>query len=193
MHRFYFPRCPVEGPTDPPVSYAHGASRGAIPNKCGGCEHSFEGSCARFTDELQRYMHLDHGPCGVDGPTDPVVYEDEFVTSKVEIPRKCADCVFLTHGPIYGFTCRKDEEKWGDCRRGLDWGGWSPERIHLELPPPRVTTKALVDFAYDEERIRFITEHRRVNPGLSMQEAKADYAHLRALISKRAANADSDA
>jgi hypothetical protein len=92
-------------------------------------------------------LHLDHGPCGIDGPTDPVVYDDEFVTSKVEVPRKCAKCVFLAIDRVYGFHCTKDADKWGDFHRGLDWGAWEPDFIYVELPQPKVTTRDLSPFA----------------------------------------------
>jgi len=182
MHHLYFPACPVDGPIDPPVPYGHMVSRGAIPNKCGRCRFMFEGGCTRFMEKLHRYLHLDFGPCGIDGPTDPVIYETRFIRAKVEIPRKCAECRFLIHDSIRGFTCRKDEEKWGDCRRGLDWGSWSPERIEFQLPFPKVTTKALVDCVYGDDLVGFVKEHRRINPGIPMSEAKSDFASMRKLI-----------
>ena len=184
MHRFYFPACPVEGQFDPPIPYGHMGTNGAIPKKCSDCKLCFEGGCTRFFDDVQRYMHLDFGPCGINGPTDPVYYEDHFITAKVEVPRKCVRCPFLFHDSIYGFTCRKDVEKWGGCHRGLDWGAWSPDRIYLELPFPKVTTKTLVNLAHDEDLVGFIAEHRRINPGLSMTEAKEDYSRFRELISR---------
>ena len=185
MHRFYFPACPVEGPTEPPVSFGHGGIHGSIPKKCGDCEHSFEGSCTRFFDEVQRYMHLDYGPCGIDGPTDPVVYEDEFITAKVEVPRKCAGCRFLVHDSIAGFTCHKDRDKWGDFRRGLDWEAWSPDQVYVELPHPKLTTRALVNCAHDEDLKGFVVEYRRINPGLSMNEAREDFARIRRVLESR--------
>lgn len=133
----------------------------------------------RFMDKLQRYMHLDYGPCGISGPTNPVIYEDRFVRSKVEIPKKCARCHFLFHDNIYGFTCRKDAEKWGNCHRGLDWGAWRPDRIYFDLPYPKITTKALVDAVHEDDVIAFVKEYRRVNPGTSTQEVKEDFSTLR--------------
>jgi hypothetical protein len=135
-------------------------------------------------EEVQRYMHLDHGPCGIPGPTDPVVYEDEFITSKVEVPRKCVKCPFLFTDLIRGFTCRKDTEKWGDCYRGLDWGSWSPDTIYLQLSLPKVTTKELARFARENDLVSFVREHRRVNPGLSLAEARADFARFRELLAR---------
>ena len=85
-------------------------------------------------EEVGRYLNLDHGPCSKTGPTDPVMYEDSFIVSKVEIPRKCSKCVFLMVDSIYGFYCTQDKEKWGDFHRGLDWGAWEPDSIYLELP-----------------------------------------------------------
>ena len=77
MHKLYFPACPVEGPIEPPVPFSHFGTRGAIPSKCGSCKLEFEGGCMRYMDKLKRYMHLDYGPCGISGPTNPVIYEDQ--------------------------------------------------------------------------------------------------------------------
>lgn len=185
MHHLYFPACPIEGTIDPPVSFDHLGIRGAIPNKCGHCKYMFEGGCARYFVEVRRYLHLDYGPCGIVGPTDPVYYEDQFVRSKVEIPRKCSSCRFLFQDKIHGFTCRKDNDKWGRCYRGLDWGAWSPDRIYFELPRPKLTTKALVDCAYCEDLVGFIKEYRRINPGISVSEAREDFGRFRELIERR--------
>jgi len=133
-------------------------------------------------EKLNRYMHLDYGPCGINGPTDPVVYEDQFVRSKVEIPRKCSTCGFLFNDRIYGFSCRKDPEKWGRMYRGLDWGQWQPDRLYFDLPYPKITTKVLADAAHDNDLKAFVIEYRRVNPGLSMDEARQDFARIRGLI-----------
>jgi len=156
---------------------------GAIPNKCGSCDFLFEGGCTRFFDELQRYTHLDYGPCGVDGATDPVKFEDSHITAKVEIPRKCAGCVFLKYERIFGFVCSKDAEKWGPRNyRGLDWGAWEPDSVYLQLPLPKVTTLELSKAAKDEDLVGFIKEYRRINLGLSIQEAKEDYARFQEIL-----------
>lgn len=105
MHSRYFPPCPVDGPIDPPVAFGHMGSRGAVPAKCGQCRHLFEGECTRFIETVGHYLHLDHGPCGINGPTDPVTYEDEFIKAKVEVPRKCSRCRFLAVHQIFGFHC----------------------------------------------------------------------------------------
>src|SRR5262245_43292684 len=125
MHRDYFPACPVDGPTLPAVPFRHMASVGAIPRKCSTCTRQFEGGCTRAVETRRGYLHLDHGPCGIDGPTDPVPYEHSSLTATVTIPRKCATCVHLaiTH---WGFDCGKDKAIWGDLMRGLDWGAWRP-------------------------------------------------------------------
>jgi hypothetical protein len=161
------------------------ASRGAVPKKCSECQHLFEGECTRYIEDVGHYLHLDHGPCGIDGPTDAVTYEDEFVTSKAEVPRKCAKCIFLAVDRIHGFHCTKDADKWGDFHRGLDWGAWEPDCIYLELPLPKVTTRDLSLFAKQNDMMAFIKEHRRINPGLSIEEAKADFAHFRKVLEKR--------
>ncbi|TXH72717.1 MAG: hypothetical protein E6Q88_05970 [Lysobacteraceae bacterium] len=120
MHRQYFPACRVDGPIEPPAPYAHLIFRGAVPNKCSRCSHLFEGGCKRHLEILGHYLHLDYGPCGVDGPTDPVTYEDAFVRANVEVPRKCANCRFLAIAPIHGLVCRKDAELWSDYHHSID-------------------------------------------------------------------------
>lgn len=145
----------------------------------------FEGGCIRHMDELKRYMHLDYGPCGIPGPTEPVIYEDNFIRSKVEIPRKCDRCRFLFNHSIHGFTCKKDAEKWGSCYRGLDWGAWNPDRVYFNLPHSKVTTKALADAAHENNLGAFVMEYRRTNPGISIQEAREDFAHFRELIQRQ--------
>lgn len=182
MHRRYFPACPVDGPIEPPVPFGHMGSRGAVPKKCSDCQHLFEGECVRYSEDVGHYLHLDHGPCGIDGPTDPVTFQDEFVSSKVDVPRKCATCVFLAVNSIEGFHCTKDADKWGDFHRGLDWGAWKPDCVYLELPLPKVTTRNLSLFAKQNDLMAFIKEHRRINPGLSIEEAKADFAHFRSVL-----------
>jgi hypothetical protein len=161
------------------------ASRGAVPQKCAQCDCLFEGECIRYVDSVGHYLHLDHGPCGIDGPTDPVIYENQFVSSKVEIPRKCSRCVFLAVDAIRGFHCTKDADKWGDFPRGLDWGTWEPDCVYLELPPPRVTTRQLSRLAHEDDLVAFIKEHRRINPGLSIGEAKSDFEYFRRIIEGR--------
>ncbi len=179
MHKNYFPTCKVEGDIEPPVPFNHLGIGSAVPNKCGSCSHLFEGGCTRFADLVNRYLHLDHGPCGVNGPTDPVFFEDEYLQSKVEIPRKCSKCIFLKTAINRGFFCGKDEDKWGDYHRGLDWGAWEPDSIYLQLPLPKVTTKALSVYVKNENLIEFIKEYRKRNPGLSITEAKKDFEYLR--------------
>jgi hypothetical protein len=184
MYQRYFPPCPVDGPIDPPVPFGHLGLHGAVPQKCSHCEHLFEGECLRSIDEVGGYLHLDHGPCGVNGPTDPVFFEKEFIASKVSIPRKCAECIHLSVGPIRGFHCTKDADKWGDSCRGLDWGAWRPDHVYIQLDLPKVTTKALSEYAFAGDEVAFIREHRRINPGLSLQEAKQDYAYFRSVVEK---------
>lgn len=183
MHTQYFPRCPVDGPIDPPVPFSHMVSVGAVPNKCGHCDKLFEGECIRCFEQVERFLHLDHGPCGVPGPTDPVKYEDSYITARVTVPRKCAKCGLLAVDSICGFHCTKEADKWGGFHRGLDWGAWEPDSIYLELPPPKVSTRALCQCARDNDLVSFVKEHRRINPGLSIEEAKADFRHFRSILS----------
>ena len=187
MYRYYFPICPVKGPIEPPIPYGHMLSKGSVPNKCADCGYLFEGSCRRFP-EAQPFLHLDHGPCGIDGPTKPVYFENQFIKAKVKVPQKCVSCKFLETDRIRGFVCRKDEDKWGDFPRGLDWGDWKPDLttdcIHLKLPLPKVTTLKLSQHACNNDILEFIKEHRRINPGISTEEVKADFKHFRDILKK---------
>jgi hypothetical protein len=182
MHKIYFPSCKIEGDIEPPIPYNHMGITGAVPNKCGSCKHIFEGGCTRYMDLTNSYLHLDYGPCKVDGPTDPVIYEDEYIRGKVEVPRKCSKCVFLKVDRPYGFHCIQDKQKWGSYHRGLDWGAWEPDSIYLQLPLPKVTTKELSLYVKQDDLIKFIKEYRKRNPGLSINEAKDDYKYLQNIL-----------
>jgi hypothetical protein len=178
MYKHYFPTCKVEGAIEPPIPFNHMGIAGAVPNKCGSCKHLFEGGCTRYIDIVGAYLHLDYGPCTINGPTDPVVYEDRFVKGKVEVPRKCSTCFHLKVDVHAGFYCTQDESKWGAYHRGLDWGSWEPDSIHLQLPLPKVTTRQLSIFVKKNDIVGFIKEYRRINPGLSINEAKSDFGYL---------------
>ncbi len=181
MHRKYFPPCPVEGPIEPPMPFSHLGSQGAVPAKCASCEHLFEGECNRAHGLVDGFLHLDYGPCGIEGPTDPVRIENRHLQSVVEVPRKCTSCVHLTYDLVRGFTCFKDKKKWGDCDRGLDWGDWQPKRIQVRLKRPAYTSDAMLECVHAADLVGFVKAFREANPGLSMQEAKADYLQLRKL------------
>ena len=185
MHRHYFPSCPVEGPILPAVPFSHLGIRGAVPQKCSKCKLLFEGECVRYMNDVGHFLHLDHGPCGIPGPTDPVSYEDTFITAKVEIPRKCVRCRHLAFHRIRGFICTKDSEIWGGLPRGLDWGAWRPDMIYVQLPYPKITTKLLVKCAHENDLVGFSQEYRRVNPDTSLLEAREDFAHIRRILEKR--------
>ena len=55
----------------------------------------------------------------------------------------------------------------------------------VQLPLPKVTTKELSQFAFGNDLLGFVKEHRRINPGLSVAEAKSDFQHFRNIIEKR--------
>lgn len=178
MHIYYFPVCPINEAIEPPISFSHMGSSGAVPYKCSKCNHLFEGECLRGGEFIGRYLHLDYGFCGIRGKTDPVYYENKFIKAKVTIPRKCSECFHLSIGR-WGFGCKKDNDKWGDFSRGLDWGTWQPDTIYFDLPLPKVTTKALCYYATSGNLIEFIKEYRRVNPDMSLLETRQDYNIIR--------------
>ncbi len=63
-------------------------------------------------------------------------------------------------------------------------GAWQPAWINLELPPPKVTTMALSQHAFNNDLAAFIKEYRRINPGTSIEEAKTDFFHFRSTMEK---------
>ena len=135
--------------------------------------------CTRAMEQTGGYLHLDHGHCGIEGPTDPVFVENQFFSAKVQIPRKCENCRHLKVRWRQGFVCGKEPEKWGDFTRSLDWGYWEPDVVYVRLPPAKLTTRDLVRCAGHDDLISFIKEYRRVNPGSSILEAKEDFKWMR--------------
>jgi len=126
----YFPACKFNGPINPPVFFTHMGAKGFIPMKCSLCQYLFEGECIR-ENALKKdlYMHLDYGPCGLPGNTQPVEYtlptypppynrESELIY----VPFKCSICSYLTTDFVHRVYCSFEREKWGDFHRGLDWG-----------------------------------------------------------------------
>ena len=165
------------------MPFSHMLSRGAVPNKCSDCQFLFEGECTRAMKSLGRFMALDHGTCRVSGSTDPVRFENQFLTSVVEIPRKCSNCALLQIDSIRGFTCGQDAHIWGNFPRELDWGSWHPEYFYVELPQPKMTRRALIEQLWARDLVGFLKEYRRINPDTAMSEARDDYARLLQLIS----------
>jgi WG containing repeat len=121
MLRYQFPICQVKGPIEPAVPFSH-MGEGSIPNKCYNCKLMFEGGCTRGRYIGISYIELDHGPCGIDGPTDSVAFDKTEQKRRVGIPRKCSTCHFLKEGSISALRCSKDAEKWRFGDRGMDWG-----------------------------------------------------------------------
>lgn len=184
MHRRYFPACPIDGPIEPAVPFRHMACDGSVPFKCSTCECLFEGECLRFYHECHRYMHLDYGPCGVEGATDPVACIDVGSRVNAEVPRKCSTCEYLVFDSISEFSCSKDAHIWGDRYRGLDWGDWKPDFIELSLPLPKISTRELSMAAVNDDLMAFVKEHRRINPGCSIQEAREDFVQFREVLER---------
>lgn len=180
MHRTAFPICTVSG-SYAPVPYHH-LIRGAVPAKCAKCDAFFEGGCTRAFDLLQTYLALDHGPCGVKGPTDPVGYEDQWMRSKVEVPRKCADCTHINFDGARGFHCSKDHTVWGSFPRSLDWGAWRPGQPDLTLASGHEITSALVEAVRAGKKMKALMAFRAANKGASMLDAKRAYVALAAKL-----------
>ncbi|ULH14389.1 hypothetical protein MF271_10080 [Deinococcus sp. KNUC1210] len=171
-----FPACTVEGPIYPAVPFDYIA--GSIPQKCSQCSMQFEGSCRRGMSLLGRFLSLDYGPCRLSGSTHPAFFEDTFIASKVEVPKKCTTCKLLRYDGIYGFRCAEDADVWGQSLKALDWGAWEPDALYVELVAPKITTKLLVKAAKDHDLVAFVKEYRRINPNVSIVEAKEDFQFL---------------
>lgn len=182
MHGDYFPACPVEGPVEPAPRSGHMGVVVAVPQKCATCGHLFEGGCRRAMATVGRYLHLDHGPCGVPGPTDPVIYDGHYLRAKVTVPRKCCGCPHLAVSTARGFSCAKDARTWGLLGRGLDWGGWRPGRVTLSLSSGRDVTRELADHAFAGDRVAFVRAYRRTYPDVSIDVARTEFDACRTLI-----------
>lgn len=163
------------------MPFQHLGSGGFVPRKCHDCQMFFEGECNRNADLNMGWAHLDYGPCGIPGPTDPVIYQDDLVIAKVPVPRKCSTCRFISLDPIRGFHCTKDRDKWGDMDRGLDWGDWQPAIPPIGLPFPQQTNDRMRELALLGDMVQFVIEYRKVNPA-SIAAAKQAYLELKAAL-----------
>jgi hypothetical protein len=180
MHRQAFPSCTVSGPVDP-VPFEHLSSKGAIPRKCSECAHSFEGSCLRAMDSLNRYLDLDHGFCGVRGDTDPVNVDRHDFPNDLEVPRKCSTCSFLRPDSIRGVVCSKDADVWGDFHRSLDWGLRAPDATVPSVAGLKITL-SFARLAAAGDDVNALREFRRSNPEASVATGKQLCEHVRTSI-----------
>jgi hypothetical protein len=172
----------MRGDIEPAIPYNHMGLTGHIPKKCAEYSHLFEGGCLRAQRITKEYLYLDYGFCGIVGKTDPVLYENPYILAKVTVPRKCTTCQYLDYSLVRHFYCRKDQAKWNYFPRSLDWGTWKPDKIYIDLPLPKITTSVLWQYVIGKNFIEFIKEYRRINPNLSLKEAKQDYNFLKNTI-----------
>ena len=178
MYSEYFPPCPIDGPIDPPGTLVHMISIGGIPRKCSSCMQFFEGSCRRHDQIFGGYKHLDHGPCPVVGPTDPVSPEDTSTKKTANIPRKCSTCEYLAFGSVWRFHCTQDSNKWGSFHRGLDWGSWQPSPIEYRQEVCKGNTKALLEHAYNGDTISFLKEYKGDRQWISFIKAETSFINF---------------
>jgi hypothetical protein len=177
MYRNVFPRCTVIGSVDP-VPFGHFGFTGAIPSKCNTCIHLLEGDCTRAIEQVRKYLSLDHGPCPVKGPTDPVLVENEDYKSKVYIPSKCQSCTYLKLDGVRDFVCNFEHELWGAFPRTLDWGCWSPEHPNLGLESQRSLTLEVIEAVVARNEASAIKAFRSSHPDATFKEAREAYAEL---------------
>lgn len=180
MYRTVFPRCTVPGSFEP-EPYSH-LINGAVPRKCRECDHLFEGSCRRAMAQVQGYLSLDHGPCPIKGPTDPVLVETQHYLSKVYVPSKCRTCRNLLLDSIQGFVCNLEREKWGSFPRALDWGSWSPEHPNLGLQSGRSVSVEVLQAVSERNEVGAIKAFRAVHRDATLKEAREAYAELLAKV-----------
>jgi hypothetical protein len=178
MYRRAFPRCTVEGSLGP-VPFSHLGLEGAVPAKCSTCSHLFEGECRRALEATQGHLALDHGPCPVAGPTQPVRVETPFYASKVFVPEKCRACRNLELDGVRGFLCTLDADRWGDFPRELDWGSWSPEHPLLGLQSGRSVPVDFVGAVRRDAEADAVRAFRQAYPTATFQEARDAFAELR--------------
>jgi len=178
MYKRSFPKCTIAGPVDP-VPFSHLGLQGAVPRKCSGCKFMFEAECLRAAEQVKGYLALDHGPCPIKGETKPVLFETEFIKSKVFVPSKCTSCRHLGFSPFSGFTCQYEIEKWGNFPRTLDWGAWSPEHPSLGLSSGRSVPLELLQAVQANNEAAGVKAFREAFPDSTIREARDAFAELR--------------
>jgi hypothetical protein len=182
MYRTVLPRCTVVGSVEP-VPYSH-FMNGAVPSKCRTCAHLFEGGCRRALEQVGKYLALDHGPCPVRGPTNPVVVETEHYTSKVLVPAKCERCRYLELEKVRGFVCNFERERWGAFPRTLDWGAWSPEHPNIGLKSGRSVSQEVLRAVAARREVEAIKAFRAAHRDVTHKEAREAYAELLEQVSR---------
>ena len=139
----------------------------------------FEGGCLRAVEQVKGYLALDHGPCPVKGDTKPLLHETKYMTSKVYVPTKCATCRYLGFSSSYGFVCEFEAERWGQSRRTLDWGTWSPEHPNLGLSTGRPVPPEMLQAVQANKEADGIKAFRDAFPDSTIREARDAFAELR--------------
>ena len=170
MYRKSFPKCGVEGSTEP-VEFSCMVSKGAIPEKCVRCEFQFEASCTRAIDLVSDYQEFDHGPCKIAGETYPVEMLGPNQKYTYSVPAKCVHCEFLEFDDIREFGCGFDNDIWGDFRRSLDWGNWSPKYTPVGIDQKVIATDLLQEYIRNNKKAEAVKEIKRLYPPLSLNAA----------------------
>ncbi|QDT24460.1 hypothetical protein [Gimesia chilikensis] len=178
MYRKVFPRCEVEGSLEP-VAFSHFGSTDHIPRKCTECENMFEGECVRAMDQVEDYLSLDYGPCRKSGLCNPVLFEDQYIKSKVYVPEKCRDCFNLKYHAVFGFRCHEDDQIWGRYGKTLDWGHWSPDLPNIGLESRKEVSMELLQAVKDEQEVAAIRIYQELHPGTTIREARDAYEELK--------------
>lgn len=129
-------------------------------------------------EQIQGYLALDHGPCPIKGPTEPVLVDTPYYTSKVYVPSKCQSCRYLELDRIRGFVCNYEWERWGSFPRALDWGLWNPEHPNLGLKSGHSVPVEFIQAVQDQNEAQAIKVFRAAHPDATFREARDAYAEL---------------
>lgn len=170
MYRYAFPKCFIQGSTDP-VPYGHLVLHGAVPQKCRDCKYLFEGSCRRAADTVEDYQSLDHGPCPKHGEANPIELRGKNPERPLFVPKKCASCEFLSNDPIRGYVCLYQKEIWGGFPRSLDWASWEPELAPIGIQQKVIATVEVLSNVKLGLSAKAVLELKRLYPGLSTEAA----------------------
>lgn len=135
-------------------------------------------------EQVRGYLALDHGPCPMRGPTNPVIVETVHYISKVSVPAKCERCRYLELEKVRDFVCNFEREKWGAFPRTLDWGAWSPEHSIVGLKSGRSVSQEVLRAVAAQREVEAIKAFRAAHRDATLKEAREAYAELLQQVSR---------
>jgi len=154
MYNKSFPKCKINGSLNP-INYNYFFS-GKIPEKCSTCKFFYHGGCLRNFNETEEYLHLDYGPCPISGDTEPKLIDNQYISSKVYIPKKCLDCPDLSYSYLKNLYCNNESDTWGFFNRNFDWGRWKPNLTEKEIE----LNKILKEYNLSDDFLLLLTKKK---------------------------------